>query len=39
MDAATSDALYEGWQLAVKRALDWERHGGAPGHDRGVDEA
>ena len=38
MDAATRDALYEGWQLAVSRARDWERHDRAPGHARGVDE-
>jgi hypothetical protein len=38
MDAATCDALHDGWQLAVKRSLDWERRGGAHWHDRGVDE-
>jgi glycerol kinase len=27
MDAATSDALYAGWQRALERAVDWERHG------------
>jgi glycerol kinase len=39
LDAATCDALYAGWQLAVERALDWERHDGAAGHHRSVDEA
>jgi hypothetical protein len=27
MDAATSDGLYAGWQRALERAVDWERHG------------
>jgi glycerol kinase len=30
MDATTSDALYAGWQRALERAVDWERHGETP---------
>jgi len=38
MDAATSDALYDGWQRAVERALDWEKHDSIQAWPHAIDE-